>query len=813
MDREQQQVADSTASDSVIVQIQGDGNSVTYGLPHLELLPRKGLFRRIRRDSATGFAVAQDLIRPFTRSIELVGRGAEIDDLRAWLHGDSAISVRVLTGPAGVGKTRLGVELMEVTKGSGWRAGFLTREELSRFLSQPKVSSWGWSTPVLAILDGAASVAKEIKRWLLMLADHPVWQSGAESHDPPLRLLVLERSGEPNVGWWDVAFGRGQDGATVSALLEPETPVQVGPLGTAEQRRRVFETTLAAMGGALMLPDQGRGNDFDDAVMQLSWGGEPLFLMMAAITAGQEGDWRVLRRAPDELARSVAATELERVRDVVLGSGIDVAGAFVDHLVAVATLRQGLSPEQANETIAREATDLGYAMPTGVAPLRDAIAGALPSSLGGIDGVARDVIGEALMLEVWSRIAPATVREVIGRACATDPVAVFDTVIRTCQDFAVYGHHTPLRWLTEMATGVIEIERLMELSDAMPLNTLKLREVGVDISLRLTELLRNSENSTGDSLGDAARLAASLNNLANRLSTVGRNDSALEAAREAVELYFAVVGHDSATYVVPLLRGMNTLATCLSKTGQGGEAADQMRQAVQLCRQVHPQEGLRPVLAMLLSNYANRLWEDGHAAEAFARSAESIQLYRDLSAESPPDFAHLLANSLANLALSAHEAGDGQLALEAGREAVETYRQLAASAPDGYLVALADTLVNFSLYAASAERTEEAVRLCEEAEGHYRRLIGNGAIRLRAGLARCLSNASNHLARAGRMEMAEETGAEAVSICRLLAREDFELYRDHLCHVLRNQSVVLAGLGRDANAQAMSDEASALGCR
>ena len=99
------QVANSAASNSVIVQIQGDGNSLTLGLPHLQLRPRQGLFREIRRDSATGLAFAQDLIRPFSRSIELIGRGTEIDDLRAWLSGDPAVSVRVLTGPAGVGKT------------------------------------------------------------------------------------------------------------------------------------------------------------------------------------------------------------------------------------------------------------------------------------------------------------------------------------------------------------------------------------------------------------------------------------------------------------------------------------------------------------------------------------------------------------------------------------------------------------------------------------------------------------------------------------------------------------------------------------
>lgn len=806
------QAANSAASSSVIVQIQGDGNTVRLGLPHLELLPRQGLFREIRRDAATGHALAQDLIRPFSRSIELIGRSTEIHDLQAWLRGDPVVSVRVLTGPAGVGKTRLAIELMEIANETGWRTGFLTRDELSRFLLQQDVGSWGWPSPVLAVLDGAAGMAQEMKRWLMALADHAVWRGGTSECNPPLRLLVLERSGDPNGGWWEVAFGRGQEGAVVSALLEPGAPVEVGPLRTAAQRRGVFRATLSAMGSTLAFPDQGGQDDFDNAVMQLSWGGQPLFLMMAAITAGHEGDWYVLRLGPDEIARNVAVTELDRVRDVVLGSGVDVAGAFVDHLVAVGTLRQALSSEEANEVIAQEASVLGYGIPRGTADLRDAMARALPNSLGGIEGVSPDVIGEALMINVWSRLPATTVRAAIGRAFEADPVAVFDALIRTCQDFAIHGHRAPVQWLTEVASGVSDIGRLMELSDAMPLTTLELREAGIEISRRLSEMFRNKEHSTGDALADSARLAASLNNLANRLSTVGDADAALDAAREAVDLYFAVVGHNSPSYVVPLVRGMNTLANCLSKSGLRDEAVEQMRQAVQLCKQLGTQTDIEPTLAMLLSNYANRLWENGHVAEAFARSGEAIRLYRELSAERPSEFTHLLANSLANLAFSAHNASNQQLALERGREAAETYRRLAATAPDGYLPVLADTLVSVSLYSASAGGMEEAITLSEEGERHYRRLIDNGAKGLRAGLARCLSNLSTHLARAGRMVAAEEKGAEAVDICRALVEEDSEQYERHLADVLSNQSVILAKLGRDAEAQAMSDEASALAC-
>ena len=241
------QKASPTGLNSVIVQIQGDGNSVIQGLPHLELLPRKGLFRRIRREPGTGLPIAQDIIRPFTRSIELVGREAAIGDLRTWFGGDAAISVRVLTGAPGVGKTRLAVELMEIVNTAGWRAGFLTREELTRFLDQHDMSAWGWPAPVLAIVDDAAGVAHDLKRWLTALADHPVWGSSQAAPNVPLRLLVLEREGGAGGGWWDIAFGRGQEGSVLSNLLDPANPVRVGPLAEAKQRRRVFEATFGVV--------------------------------------------------------------------------------------------------------------------------------------------------------------------------------------------------------------------------------------------------------------------------------------------------------------------------------------------------------------------------------------------------------------------------------------------------------------------------------------------------------------------------------------------------------------------------------------
>ena len=66
--------------------------------------------------------------------------------------------------------------------------------------------------------------------------------------------------------------------------------------------------------------------------------------MMAAVTAARAGFGHVLALGADTLALNIAETELSRVRKVVTGHGVDAGlGPLIDHVVAVATLRQGLT--------------------------------------------------------------------------------------------------------------------------------------------------------------------------------------------------------------------------------------------------------------------------------------------------------------------------------------------------------------------------------------------------------------------------------------------------------------------------------------
>ena len=191
------QTTSAVGNGNYIIQIQGDGNSVVTGLPHLELTRRRGLASHIETDSGTGKPREIDVIRPLTRSIEMMGREVELADLRAWLHQEKPISVRVITGAAGYGKTRLALELIEEMVPQGWRAGFLTRAEMKRFREQRDLAGWGWNAPILAVVDYASASARDLHAWLKKLEDSAVWDDAETNSKSPLHILLLERQAEP----------------------------------------------------------------------------------------------------------------------------------------------------------------------------------------------------------------------------------------------------------------------------------------------------------------------------------------------------------------------------------------------------------------------------------------------------------------------------------------------------------------------------------------------------------------------------------------------------------------------------------------
>ena len=848
------QKASTAGNGNFIVQIQGDGNSIVTGLPRLELTRRRGLASRIQTDPVTGKPHEIDVIRPFTRSIDLVGREMELADLRAWLHKETPISVRVLTGNTGYGKTRLALELIEEVVSQGWHAGFLTRAELTRFREQRDLAGWGWNAPILAVVDYASVSARNLHAWLKELADNSIWDSAEAKNGRPLRLLLLERQVERGGGWWAEVFGRGSDAAVLEKLADPPEPVALRPLDDTGQRRAILTKTLASLGSRVKLPAVGDDPDFDRRLTELTWAGVPLLLMLAAATAAREGFGQVLAMGSGDLALSVAETELARIIKVVESQNVSTSLArLVKHVTAVATLRQGLTPEAAREMVERESEELGYNLPNGSAALRDALAMALPNDGGGIASVEPDMIGEALLLDVWrddnTHALPA-----ISRAYATDPDAVAKTIIRTCQDYVIRGHRHPLNWLEQIRADSTDLYALIHLSNAMPASTLELREIAAELEKAVLAkvhplagdlrdpdrlaILGSSFNNLSNHLSalgqwenalaaiketvaldreltrilpDAGmpKLASSLSNFSNRFSDLGQRENALTAIEEAVEISRDLATSRPDAFRPELANCLNGQSICLHNLGRQEEALAAIEEAVAIRRDLVTghSDAFRPDLASSLLNLSSFLSSLGRREEALAASEEAAKIGRDLAAASPDAFRPHLVVYLNNLSNHLSKLGRHDEALAGIREAVALGRALTATYPDTFRPVLARSLINLSNRFFDLGRQEEGLAAIEEGVVLYRDLTATHPDAFRPLLAKSLSNLSIRFFDSGRQGEALDAIEEAVALGRGLAAASPDAFRRDVATYLNNLSNHLSKLGRHDEALALIKEA------
>ncbi len=806
------QTARSSGSGNFIVQIQGDGNSIVTSLPHLKLTRRRGLASQIQSDPYTGKAIQTDVIRPFSRSIDMVGRENDLEELRAWLAKETPISVRVLTGNAGYGKTRLALELIEEVAPLGWHAGFLTRSELKQFRGQRDVARWGWNAPTLAVVDYASACARDLHAWLSELEDHDVWEDTKAIHKYPLRLLLLERQAETGSGWWAEVFGIGSDAALLERLADPAAPVALPPLDDITHRRAILTNTLDRLGSTVTLPPLGDDSEFDRRLGELAWAGVPLLLMLAAATAAREGFGPVLAMGSEDLAFGVAETELTRILKVMESRNVpEGLAALVKHVAAVATLRQGLTSEATMEVIETESHDLNYKLPYGSAALRDAFAVALPNDGGGIAAVQPDMIGEALLLTVWKedniQALPA-----ITRAYSNDPDTVAETVIRTCQDFVIRGHRYPLNWLEKIYADSIDFRSLLHLSNTMPKSTLELREIAAELDIAVLANVYPHASHWSE-IGQLTILADSFSNVSHRLSAIGNLEVALDANKQAVRF-----DRELATLVPDagkpnLASSLSNLSNRFSDLGQWENSLVAIEEAVELSRELAASrtDSFRPSLATSLNGLSICLHNLGRQEEAVAAIKEAVAIRRDLVSIHSDDYRSELANSLLNLSTYLSSLRREDEALAASEEAAKIGRDLAAANPDAFRSELVVYINNQSNHLAKFGRTAKALPLIEEAVSLGRDLTASSPETFRPALARSLNNLSNRYFELDRQEEGLAAIEEATTIYRDLADTFPDAFRPALAASLSNLSTRWFYCGRQPEALHAIEEAVALG--
>ena len=796
------QTAQTSGDHNIVVQLEGEGHQVQISVERVRL----ELTRFSRRHSATRRTPSPlERLSPYSRSSTLRGREDELNALDQFIQTtDRPVSVRVLTGAGGSGKTRLALELCERWTAQGWQAGFATSRELTRFFAQSALRTWGWSHPTLVVIDYASAHAHRLKDWLLELAERE--PDRLPPH--PLRILLLERQADVAQGWMHDLFNAGGwDDAPLQDLLDPPAPIPLPAITAIEDRTELLNEMLAQFGRPDLRFD---AEAVEQQLRARDWRGDPLFLMMAAAHAADTGSLQVLKLGRTDMATRIAQTERDRLTKLAEQHQPSLSPELLRHLAACVTLAQGRDHADLLTLTKAERIALGRTGHGDDADYADLLCDALPDpQTQGAAPILPDLIGEAFVLDHFGhpqrqRSLDADLLRLI-QALRT-PMA--HTLVRCAQDF-IHAHlepdaQPPLSWLHRLvgkAAGHSEV--LDDLANGIPLETVVLRKLKLAV-----QQARYSAQASNPVISNAER-ARRAGSLGIAHAQMGDHEAAVTVARQAVALQRPLAEEKPDAFLPDLATSLSNLANVLSDLGQREQALSAAEEAVKLYRQLAQQrpDAFLPDLAMSLSNLASVLNDLGQREQALSAAEEAVKLRRQLAQQRPDAFLPNLATSLSNLASVLSNLGQREQALSAAEEAVKLRRQLAQQRPDAFLPDLAPSLNNLASVLSDLGQRERALSAAEEAVKLYRQLAQQRSDAFLPDLAMSLSNLAGVLSALGQHEQALSAAEEAVKLRRQLAQQRPDAFLPNLATSLSNLASVLSNLGQREQALSAAEEA------
>ncbi|MCD0443660.1 tetratricopeptide repeat-containing serine protease family protein [Glycomyces sp. A-F 0318] len=237
---------------------------------------------------------------------------------------------------------------------------------------------------------------------------------------------------------------------------------------------------------------------------------------------------------------------------------------------------------------------------------------------------------------------------------------------------------------------------------------------------------------------DTAQIATASGTLGNWLSDNGQRPEALAAAQRAVDLREELAADNRAAHLPDLAMSVNNLAVHLAEAGRREEGLAAAQRAVDLREELAAQNpaAYLPDLATSVNNLAVYLSAAGRREEGLAAAQRAVDLREELAAQNPAAYLPDLATSVNNLAIRLAEAGRREEGLAAAQRAVDLREELAADNRAAHLPDLAASVNNLAVRLGEAGQRPEALAAAQRAVDLYEELAAQNPAAYLPDLAR-----------------------------------------------------------------------------
>jgi len=666
-------------------------------------------------------AALGDLLRAEAAIVSFTGRKEELGKLAGW-RDDPAdtplgidLSIRLITGHGGEGKTRLARHFIGESHAKEWAAGELRSMALSPGHLDAITAS---ARPVLLLIDYAAARTGQ----LTSVIEH-AFTVGIRSR---LRLLLLARGAG---SWWEDLIND-QDLYDHLPELSHSHIALHSLVDTEQQRESMFRAAAAAF--VPHLPQFTHRSEEElsvlaaavrTPVMRASRYSQPLAIQLAALAALLEActplssgaaPEKILlqheKRHRDELAAKRGLNHLYETRDRAVGAAVLIGARGSDRAMArdmacaVVGRALGRMQEQHLEDRRKVARWIADIYP--------------PPSEGGEPQLAS---GVARPVAYWGTVQPDRLAEFLIAAILADEPDL-------TQALAVGADPDP----ADAEAAMLVLSRITQHHPEARrhIDTLIMKNPPVFGTAALWACLYSeAPDPLRDALAQLGTQAPeSFEDVVAAASGSVRGFSSSGIAKrvgltaELTRLHRELIRHNRPAYLPKLAKWLDTHAIRLSEARRWTEAVTVSGEAVQLHQELvaRDHDAYLPGLALSLTNHARHL--TGQVKEAVTVSAEAVQLNRELAARDRDAYLPGLALSLINHAKQLAGTGQVKEAVTVSAEAVQLSRELAARDRDAYLPDLASSLINHATRLADTKRSEEALSASTEAVRFNREL-------------------------------------------------------------------------------------------